>query len=817
MIRNTNLEVSFKPFYGLDEATAKQVCLNALRQWDPVIRGSETTSVLLWASDGSEILDYDGQPSTLIEWARYLGDANAEVFNDAPPPSANPVLHRKRRLYKEGTGQITYGQLAETVRIWKEAAAEAGLPPLRVGIPFDPGGEFAPSAFKYERHREICLADTRGPASFVCCYATLHGDERPYAGFPQGIPEGTSLGTFLGRQAAHFCRDLGFDFIWLSNGFGFGMETWKTVGPLFDGTTFTKGEAPRLRDKILGFWRDLRRECPDIGIETRGTNLGTGTDLASDGTPLRELYAGDFNFEPPPNSPWASLDGDFGVEIMGYLTRIVELPADKKPLFRFYVHDPWWINSPWLDRYQRNPHDIYMPLSVAAIDDHGHPVTPERLSFLTIDDSFGRMPESCPTELTPHLLRSWQERPDEAGPLVWVYPFEELHEAVLSRESRQERAFHTDWFIREAFNEGVPINTVISTRAFLALATDGFAALRGRVLISPTPIFESRYTKELLRFADEGGKVLFYGPIEEGGDELLDRLRLEKASGLDGRYSVERSIPGIDVLQRSAPSTVTHEPVASAGPLREAFLADAPRGLKFAEAVQGRQRRALGALSAPTSTGGRLAWLRGPLALSVTPERPLPMAQDASESYALNTLVREAVAELGWSVAFEKTSATRRSPVLTMSRHTNAFLFSTYLPDSTAGLRLRTPMGAPLLVGLDTDLRDGASTYHLQRASRYECRVFVEQTSGTVSCTERPPVMVNIDRRLCLEGLQNATVRFFGVPGAREPKLQNVHFSMAFNTPEDADAGMMPYRVVDSPFGEYLELTGVDDTLMISW
>src|SRR5690606_29305064 len=160
-----------------------------------------------------------------------------------------------------------------------------------------------------ERHREICLADTMGKASFACCYGILNADTRRYAGFPDGIPQDTSLGAFLGRQFKFLARDLGLDFIWLSNGFGFGMETWRTVGPLFDGATLSPEKAPATREKILGFWRDFRRECPDLGVMTRGTNLGTGTDLASDATPLREIYEGGWNIEPPPNSPWAALNG----------------------------------------------------------------------------------------------------------------------------------------------------------------------------------------------------------------------------------------------------------------------------------------------------------------------------------------------------------------------------------------------------------------------------------------------------------------------------------------------------------------------------
>lgn len=104
----------------------------------------------------------------------------------------------------------------------------------------------------------------------------------------------------------------------------------------------------------MDFWRLFRKECPNLRVETRGTNLTVGIDFATDGVNYQALYSGSFDFLPPPNSPWAALDGDFGLEICGYLSRIARLP-EQDYLFRFYVHDPWWVNSPWLDRYEGQP------------------------------------------------------------------------------------------------------------------------------------------------------------------------------------------------------------------------------------------------------------------------------------------------------------------------------------------------------------------------------------------------------------------------------------------------------------------------------
>src|SRR5690606_10902144 len=116
-----------------------------------------------------------------------------------------------------------------------------------------------------------------------------------YAGFPEGIPQDTPFGTFFGRQTQHFLTDLGFDYIWLSNGFGFGMETWAATGAIFDGKQFDREKIFDTREKIIDFWELFRKECPDFRVETRGTNLATGIDLAADGVDLREIYNGGFN------------------------------------------------------------------------------------------------------------------------------------------------------------------------------------------------------------------------------------------------------------------------------------------------------------------------------------------------------------------------------------------------------------------------------------------------------------------------------------------------------------------------------------------
>ncbi|MDP0494873.1 MAG: hypothetical protein Q7Q73_01570 [Verrucomicrobiota bacterium JB024] len=804
-MKNLTLEISLKPFYGLNREGVREVCDRALRQWHALVERAEVVSIMFWAADGSEILDYTGDLDAEMEWARYLGNANPHLHPQMPGDPEGKSLHAGSYPYREGAKKITYRRYAEIIAVWREAVTAIGKP-VRIGLTFDPGGEFSPSTFKYERHPEVCLANTMGKGSFVCCYGVLNADDRPYAGFPGGIPQGTTMGTFLGRQFQHLADDLHADFIWLSNGFGFGMETWKTVGPLFDGETFEPESAPAVRDKILGFWQDFRKECPKLGIATRGTNLGTATDLASDATPLREIYEGDFDMLPPPNSPWAALNGDFGIEIAGYLSRIVELPAGKPALFRFYLHDIWWLNSPWLDRYEGQPHDIYLPMAACRITDQGEAETPETLNLLSIDDSYGRMPDAVPNESTPHLLRAWDERPDAAGPIVWLYPFDQVHDAMFTQPQSPERLFHTDWFVREVINSGLPVSTVISTRAFAALGDKKDKALAGRLLLSPAP-FDTETEQQLLDWVEQGGNALVYGPLS-AAPHLRERLGLEEADSLVGTVEVLSKLPDCDTMENGqTPSHYEHRPIMSAGGLQESPL---PGSTPDVVARLEEQDRVL-VSHYNTSSGGQLWWLRGPLPLAMEPENHLPVPDAPATTFPLSGLVRRALAELGWSIGFRAGNRSQRLPVLGLHRHDNGWFFSGYTPDTTVEFNLKTPYGAPLLLGIETRLREGIASFHQQRGWRKECRVFIDQAEGVASAKESTPGQVGVTRRMWVHGLDAATVRFFPPTGANVTAWHNPLWPFISGT-------KLKLNSVQTPQGLMLETDErVSGTILFSW
>ena len=809
--RSITLEMSLKPFKNKEPEAIRAVCREVFTQWASLLRHADTVSILLWTADGSEILDYSGDLAQRLEWGQYIGNPNSgRPVNSGPK---NLTTHERAFDYMEQPPVFTYGDLKFIVQTLKEEGTRLTGKPVRIGETFDPGPEFAKSPFKYEKHPEICMAKTMGAKTFVCCYALLNKDEGKYAGFPDGIPQDTPFGTFLGRQSQHFLADLGFDYLWLSNGLGFGLETWATTGAVFDGKEFHRENIFETRKKIIEFWKLFRKECPDFRVETRGTNLSTGIDLASDGVDLRGIYHGDFNILPPPNSPWAALNGDFGIELVGYMSRLVETPDDQL-LFRYYTHDPWWANSPWLDRYGREPHDISLPMAVARVNGEGRIDLPTHLNLLSIDDSFGNMPSQVPDEVTPHLLAARYAAPDRPGPTVWVYPFDEYHDWADTQPERLEEIFFGDWFIRQAINEGFPLNTVVSTKVLTASLEKNPRLYDQSVLVTTVPTPDSVTEKALMDFVERGGKLLVYGPAIHAGEKFRDWLGVAVTEPLDGEFELSTTLHA-DLVQKQGPMKIVHRSLFCGGGVESIVKNPPPPGTGvLASMRQKDQARDVVIARADVAwNGGKVVYVRGTNS-ALFRGGHLLRADNPEQAFIGGRLMRLAMQEFGYLFQQEKRSPAVASPVICISRNENAFYFSTCVPDTTLTQRFRFPQGAPLLLGYETFLEGGCSSYRLPRAEHRECCVFVRQpeSAGTVYCKERTTEEIEITRRLEIGGLENATVTVYPPERITEQTLNAYN-----NADRPWRTGRVPVKKGPPEFGHCFVVENVSGKLVLSW
>ena len=791
MFQNVQLEMTLKPFRQVDDAFIDKVCRDVFEQWKPLVKNAPTVSVMLWTADGSEILDYKGDPNEAFEWAYFIGGANRHKhFYDETDPNGTSLMARGY-LYTENPPVMTYGVLKKIVaalhRAGKEVLGEDKN--ILVGETFDVGPEFAKSSFKYERHNEICMSYNvlTGANSFVCCYATLHADDVPYAGFPNGIPEGLPLGTFLGRQSQLFLSDLGFDFIWFSNGFGFGRDTWSTTGATFDGTKFITEELEPVKKVALEFWDLFTKEC-SFPIQTRGTNMSMGIDMSTDAVPLQAIYQKNPTMLPPPNSPWAALNGDYGLELMGYMSRIAEIPKDRY-LFRYYIHDPWWLNTPWYDRYGGLPHDIYLPLACARIDENGQVQKPTDLSLLSIDNSFGNRPDSCANEPTVHLLKGIKDAPDAPSPFVWVYPFSEYSNATESCQLND--MFAEDWYIRGAINNGFPLSSVTSTDSFLKQDLSIYGC---SVLVTPVPQPNTAFEAKILDYVQNGGRVIFYGRADRASEAFLQMMNLKiTEDGVCGE---------LPITVNGAPAgTLLVNELISAGKLNTALLDPNGNAQPFAEAG--------GKVIATAAKN--VVWLRATVSADYT-GGSLLKAHDRTKYFLSESLTVEAARLFGWDIDHVRRFADSKSPMMMICRSDNAFMFSSFSDDITVKTYLRAPLGAPLFIGCDVALENGMAEYHLPKSTHYECRVFVEQQEGRVSVREHTCESMRYRRSIVIDGLKNATVRFFAENYCKDTcaaMLNTRGYARELSDPFDGE-------IITNEYGTYYEVRNVTGNLQFS-
>ena len=449
-LARVTLEVSLKPFLDLSDAGVEATCRQLWRNWRRLAARAEALAVLLWVGTGDEVLAWSGREDDVVPTTQTIGFNNME-YDGAYDPDNEHYQVNRAQPYHPDPPTVRYGDLKRIIAALRRTGeAATGLRP-EIGATIDPGPEFAPSPWRYERHREVLQTKLDGlpyPMWFITHQATLEADDAVYAGFPGGLPAGTGFGTFLGRQFEAARRQLGFDFLWLSNGLGYSHHPWISRGNLFDGHAFHPDRAAEELDLTNRFWSDLREET-DAPVEVRGTNFTVGMDLATDGCSLADIAEIGGLKRPPCNPPWGSRA--LGLEMASYLSRLANTPTDRLP-FRFYLNDPWFAVVPWYDYYAQEPFDCYVPMAASRLADvvergsepgktGGGVDAPTDLNLLTVDTARGELLEDQAGEITPHLLAALDARPDAAGAGGMGLPVRGLRRGVETKARAPEPSF----------------------------------------------------------------------------------------------------------------------------------------------------------------------------------------------------------------------------------------------------------------------------------------------------------------------------------------------------------------------------------------
>ena len=753
------LELSLKPF-GLDmtDAGIEGTCRELFDGWRELIGHAQSAAVMLWTSDGSEILEYNGDLESEFDWSRYIGIGNPRKdLPDWDPEGED--LHTRPVLYMADPPRMRYSDLKRIIAAIKRVGREVLGLDVEVGETFDPGPEFAYSDFKFHRHPELNAGSFMADL-WIHCARRLKGDSYRYAAYPDGIPEGTGFGRFLGEQFMALRRDVGFDYLWLSNGFGFSLQSWSWKGELFDGKRFDCSGAAAVQESIETFWRELTAATGDVRIETRGSNLSAGMDISAHGCPVDAIYRQ--NMVAPPNSPWAALDFRFGLELAGYMSRIASLP-ERGYLFRYYTHDPWWHNSPWFDRYDRTPHDILLPLTIARMDEGGHVTPPMGINLLSADDSYGRLPRRCPVECTPYFLDAYSHYPDEPGPVVWLYPFDSYVQLGL-RQGRLSEFFMDDWLIENAIDQGLPLCSVVSDGVFLRSDP---ALYRSRILVTPVPHADTPAEAALLRALEAGCRVLTYGNPAYASERVRRLLGVTEAEPMEGEVTIETELMRDTARDLPLPGLLEHSALVSDG-----GMSDVPdphaEGVEYpAFVTDGVRRRAYASLNRRAGAGV-LAWVRGSFPHDEASKGALPRQLDKRRYFPVAALLRALLEPLGVAIRFECEERATDLPVIHASFSGNALYITGFAKDTTVRASLSFPDGAPLMEGMECIVKDDMATYALPKCWHKRCRFFVRQKERSViSVMRRTAEHPSLDERFLITGLNGATLTLRMPVGAR--------------------------------------------------
>lgn len=122
--------------------------------------------------------------------------------------------------------------------------------------------------------------------------------------------------------------------------------------------------------------------------------------------------------------------------------------------------------------------------------------------------------------------------------------------------------------------------------------------------------------------------------------------------------------------------------------------------------------------------------------------------------------LRKNLAKFGYEIEFQ-TKRKTKLPVWTMARSNNGCFFSVHNADTTTDSLWKFPLGAPILLGGETELVNGFAKYRFIRCEHRECRIFIKQKEGIISAFEQAPVSEKYRRRFMIAGLKNATVYYF--------------------------------------------------------
>jgi len=231
----------------------------------------------------------------------------------------------------------------------------------------------------------------------------------------------------------------------------------------------------------------------------------------------------------------------------------------------------------------------------------------------------------------------------------------------------------------------------------------------------------------------------------------------------------------------------------------------------LAKATQGSKYRDIAVLRKMSDwKGGSVYYVRGTNSASYA-GGTLLSNDDPEQWFTGGSLMRYGLSELGYSIFYKKHTANLKNPVNCISRNNNSYNFSGYVPNQTVEQKFKFPAGAPIFTGMETELKAGFSTYRFPKSWNKECRVFVEQQDGIVSCKEMAPVEFKVNRKIEVSGLKDATIRIY--PGTD----LEYYKAMPSNNHYPQKQIVLDSKKSNDKTGTFYEYKNITGQLVVTW
>jgi hypothetical protein len=337
----------------------------------------------------------------------------------------------------------------------------------------------------------------------------------------------------------------------------------------------------------------------------------------------------------------------------------------------------------------------------------------------------------------------------------------------------------------------------------------GYTGYNESILVTIAPEAASVTEKQLINFVRKGGRLMVYGPVNHAGPEFLEFINVKTVEPVSGEF-VLNTLQYFDIVRTTMPGKLRHDAKLSGGGIETVVGKANEPGTKVLVRVNGKDKRDIVILCQKKEwNGGAVCYIRGTNSAYYKGGKLL--TPDDPEKWIIGgSLMRYGLSQLGYHIHYEKPGLSVKNPVNVISRFDNGFYFAGYVPNQTVEHRFRFPQGAPVFTGMETELKDGYATYRFPKAWSKECRIFIEQKSGIISCFEIPR-RYNTSRRVELRGLSNATVRFYHSTDENS-KLKVVHnVSYPFN------GGEIDPEVKQDCMGHYSEFKAISGYMVFAW